>query len=108
MEKSMMEHGRTASVSLPPSQPHRMMARQPETGQARVTVHCLLALCASFIVLFGFAHDAHAGTDGLQHDVVFTDYSPLSSNSELLRRLVSPLADVEPGVNRRLLDRFCG
>jgi len=92
MEKSMLAHGRTACVSLPPSQRHRMMVRQPEAGQARVMVHCLLALGVSFMTLCGFAHDAHAGTDGVQRDVVFTDYSPLSSNSELLRRLLSPLA----------------
>jgi Esterase PHB depolymerase len=55
-------------------------------------VHCLLALGASCIALFEFAHDAHAATDGLQHDVVCTDYSPLSNNSELVRRLLSPLA----------------
>jgi len=35
---------------------------------------------------------APAQTTGLQTQVVFTDYSPLSSNTELVRRLLSPLA----------------
>jgi predicted esterase len=34
-------------------------------------------------------------TDGLQYDVSFTEYPPLSSNSELIRRLMSPFAAVE-------------
>jgi dienelactone hydrolase len=69
--------------------------RHPEKGRARMAARCLLALCASFVALFGFVHGAHAGADGLQRDVVFTEYSPLSSNSELLRRLSSPLAVVQ-------------
>lgn len=37
------------------------------------------------------AGPARAATTGEQHDVVFTDYSPLSRSSELVRRLLSPL-----------------
>ena len=44
------------------------------------------------------AHAAQASgsttpATGLQMDVIFSDYSPLSANAELLRRLLSPLAD---------------
>ena len=45
-----------------------------------------LAPCAAVT-----AADAPATTTGSQHDVVFTEYSTLSSTSELLRRLLSPL-----------------
>jgi hypothetical protein len=41
----------------------------------------LLAVCAP----------ARAASVGLQADVAFTDYSPLSGNTELARRLLSPL-----------------
>jgi hypothetical protein len=39
---------------------------------------------------------------GLQTDVIFSDYSPLSANAELLRRLLSPLAraQVEESLGR--------
>jgi pimeloyl-ACP methyl ester carboxylesterase len=36
--------------------------------------------------------DTVAGFTGLQTDVVFSDYSPLSSSAELLHRLLSPLS----------------
>ena len=42
------------------------------------------------IPLAAAAGDAPAAT-GLQRDVVFTDYSPLSRSAELIRRLLSPL-----------------
>ena len=32
---------------------------------------------------------------GLQHDVVFTEYTPLAASSEMVRRLLSPLAAAE-------------
>src|ERR1700675_4516253 len=38
-----------------------------------------------------------AGFTGLQSDVVFSDYSPLSSSAELLHRLLSPLNAVQVG-----------
>jgi hypothetical protein len=41
--------------------------------------------------------DTVAGFTGLQSDVVFADYSPLSSSAELLRRLLSPLNAVRVG-----------
>src|SRR5258708_11334759 len=41
--------------------------------------------------------DTVAGFTGLQNDVVFSDYSPLSSSAELLHRLVSPLNAVQLG-----------
>jgi predicted esterase len=49
----------------------------------------LLALGAPFLAFVAFA-DPPKG--GLQDDVVFTGTSPLSGNSELVRRLLSPLA----------------
>ena len=39
--------------------------------------------------------DTVAGFTGSQSDVVFSDYSPLSSSSELLHRLLSPLSAVQ-------------
>ena len=53
---------------------------------ARYVLLAALAL-ASYAVAAG----AHPTDTGSQHDVVFTDYSALSSSSELLRRLLSPL-----------------
>src|ERR1700730_6918458 len=41
--------------------------------------------------------DTVAGFSGLQSDVVFSDYSPLSSSTELLHRLLSPLSAVQVG-----------
>jgi pimeloyl-ACP methyl ester carboxylesterase len=46
-------------------------------------------MLAFFIALFVLSHSAYA--QGLQQDVVFSDYSPLSSNTEMARRLLSPL-----------------
>jgi dienelactone hydrolase len=40
---------------------------------------------------FAAAADMPVGSTGLQKDVVFTDYSPLSRSMELARRLLSPL-----------------
>ena len=51
---------------------------------------CLLALALAAPLALPDA--APAQTTGLQNQVVFTDYSPLSSNTELVRRLLSPLA----------------
>jgi hypothetical protein len=39
--------------------------------------------------------DTAAGFTGLQSDVVFSDYSPLSSSAEILHRLLSPLNAAE-------------
>src|SRR6202051_299309 len=41
--------------------------------------------------------DTVAGFTGLQSDVVFSDYSPLSSSAELLHRLLTPLNAVQVG-----------
>jgi hypothetical protein len=41
--------------------------------------------------------DTLAGFTGLQSDVVFSDYSPLSSSAELLHRFLSPLNAVRAG-----------
>jgi hypothetical protein len=41
--------------------------------------------------------DTAAEFTGLQNDVVFSDYSPLSASAELVRRLLSPLNAVEVG-----------
>src|SRR5882757_10663962 len=44
--------------------------------------------------------DTSAGFTGLQNDVVFSDYSPLSASAELVHRLLSPLNAV--AVDKRL------
>jgi dienelactone hydrolase len=48
------------------------------------------------------ASGATSAATGLQTDVIFSDYSPLSANAELLRRLLSPLAraQVEESLGR--------
>jgi hypothetical protein len=50
-----------------------------------LALHLLLAM------LLGAAHAAAAQTTGLQPDVVFSEETPLSSNAELARRLLTPL-----------------
>jgi len=41
--------------------------------------------------------DTVAGFTGLRSDVVFSDYSPLSSSAELLHRLLTPLSALQVG-----------
>jgi hypothetical protein len=41
------------------------------------------------------AAELHADAVGMQQEIVLTQYSPLSRNAELARRLLSPLANVE-------------
>lgn len=48
-------------------------------------------LGALLMPLFAVAGDVPVATVGLQRDVVFSDYSPLSRSTELVRRLMSPL-----------------
>jgi hypothetical protein len=48
-------------------------------------------LAVLWMPLSAAAGDVPAAAIGLQRDVVFTDYSPLSGNAELVRRLLSPL-----------------
>jgi predicted esterase len=75
------------SGGIPPS-PSRRKRCSPPAGLWR---RGLRALGASLIGFFALAHDASPQAAGLRSDVVFTQYSPLSSNAELVRRLVSPL-----------------
>ncbi len=51
----------------------------------------LLLLAALLTHLAARADDAPAAVTGLQHDVVFTDYSPLSRSTVLMQRLLTPL-----------------
>ncbi|HWJ36700.1 MAG TPA: hypothetical protein VNR70_15645 [Steroidobacteraceae bacterium] len=60
----------------------------------------LLLWLAVIIVPMPVIADTEAGFTGLQNDVVFSDYSPLSSSTELLHRLLSPLNAVQ--VSKRL------
>jgi hypothetical protein len=43
------------------------------------------------------AAESPAPATGLQRDVIFSEYSPLSASAEVARRLLSPLANVEIG-----------
>jgi len=54
-------------------------------------VAAALAFLAAAAIPRALAAD-DAGATGLRKDVVFTDYTPLSANSELIRRMLSPLA----------------
>jgi pimeloyl-ACP methyl ester carboxylesterase len=56
---------------------------------------CLLLWLAVMIFPMPAIGDTVAGFTGLQSDVVFSDYSPLSSSTELLHRLLSPLNSVQ-------------
>ena len=58
---------------------------------AGVIERCLLMFTALVMPLLAAATDMPVGCAGLHKDVVFTDYSPLSSSMELARRLLSPL-----------------
>jgi len=51
----------------------------------------LSGIAASLFMHFAFAQEAPSAIGGLQQDVVFSDTSPLSSNSELMRRMLTPL-----------------
>jgi len=62
---------------------------------------CVLQLGWISTPPLAFAGDTQLGEIGLQRDVVFTDYSPLSSNTELAQRLLSPL--YAAGVHRELV-----
>lgn len=51
----------------------------------------LLLICLGLVAPVIAADNVAGGATGLQGDVVFTQYSPLSGSAELGRRLVSPL-----------------
>jgi hypothetical protein len=59
---------------------------------ARLTSGLLALAAAAVFALGAVAQDGPAAKTGLRQDVTFTDYSPLSANAELMRRLLSPLA----------------
>jgi dienelactone hydrolase len=52
---------------------------------------CVLPLGWISMPPIAFAGDAQSEVTGLQRDVIFTEYSPLSRNTELAQRLLSPL-----------------
>jgi hypothetical protein len=56
---------------------------------------CLMALTTMSISVAAPAAELLAGATGFQHDVVFTQYSPMSRSVEIKRRLLSPLANAE-------------
>lgn len=51
----------------------------------------VVLLAALVLASWAVAAETQPAATGLQHGVVFTDYSKLSSSSELLRRLLTPL-----------------
>lgn len=53
-------------------------------GRCAILIACLVAMNAD-------ADDTVATATGLQSDIAFSDYSPLSRTSEMVRRLFSPL-----------------
>jgi hypothetical protein len=64
------------------------MKPEPRT---RLMASGLLVLVLCFLAPLAAAQDAPKDLGSLQQDLVFADYSPLSANAELLRRLLSPL-----------------
>lgn len=75
------------------SHANRTSSKHQECCFASVIGRFLLLLVALAMPLFAAAVDAptEAIGAGLQRDVVFSDYSPLTSSMELARRLLSPL-----------------
>ncbi len=71
------------------------MLRPIDKWITRAMRRCLLAFGTSLFVLSAYALDAPSAQHGLQNDVVFADYSLLSGNSEVMRRMLSPLARAE-------------
>lgn len=69
-----------------------MKAGRAGTGAGRRIGRTAGAVGACYLAGFALAQAAPAGGGGLQSDVVFSAYSPLSSNAELARRMLSPLA----------------
>lgn len=60
-----------------------------------------LAILAAAVIACPSAR-GDASTTGLRMDAVFTEYTPLSANSELIRRMLSPLAAAQiPAVQAR-------
>lgn len=57
----------------------------------------LLQLGILLLPLVVFAEEPRRGATGLQRDVIFTEYSPLSRNQELVRRLLTPLSSSRIG-----------
>ncbi|HWS62569.1 MAG TPA: hypothetical protein VN325_07430 [Steroidobacteraceae bacterium] len=69
-------------------------------ADARTTLQRLLLWLGVILLPMSATCDTVAGFTGLQNDVVFSDYSPLSSSAELMHRFLSPLNAVRAG--RRL------
>jgi pimeloyl-ACP methyl ester carboxylesterase len=64
------------------------------------SIHRILLWLGLIILPIPAIADTVAGLTGLQNDLVFSDYSQLSSSAELLHRLLSPLNAVQ--VRKRL------
>jgi hypothetical protein len=70
------------------------------TRRAIAAAACLLAACGSHPADPGPAAPAAAETQGagdLQQEAAFGDYTPLSGNTELVRRMMSPLTAAQLG-----------
>jgi dienelactone hydrolase len=77
---------------LPTAALHVLEKIQLRPARALLPSSCMiLAFGASFVALCAFADNTPAALTGL-HSAAFTEYSPLSSNAELARRMLSPLS----------------
>jgi dienelactone hydrolase len=77
-----------------------LLARQTELhdlaqgGSLRRSI--AVSVAVAIFALCGMALSLNAGNAvGLSKDVVFTDYTPLSGNAEIVRRMLSPLAGAQ-------------
>jgi predicted esterase len=68
---------------------------EPCARRACAAALYLLIATASLAPLLALAQEAPATPVGLQRAVTFTEYSPLSANLEIVRRLYSPLVAAE-------------
>jgi len=58
--------------------------------QRHMGLRCMVAVCMALMTFWASADTAPAEITGL-YNAVFTEYSPLSTNTELARRLLTPL-----------------
>ena len=80
--------------------PHMTARRAFVSGIAAMATACAIIVAAG--ISCAWASDEAAAV-GLRKDVVFTDYTPLSANAELIRRMLSPLAAAQlPAVEAQM------
>jgi len=87
-----MQIDRTSFESPHASAAQRVCRHKQRCNHRTSTIGCALALLTAVCIpLLACGDPLGTGTPGAQSNVVFTEYDPLSSSAELVRRLLSPL-----------------